>query len=52
MVLKMRPYIEATRQDTLNIPSVLRAEFTREIEEMDKLRTKMNIAIRGENAKQ
>jgi hypothetical protein len=47
----LAPEIEAGRSQTINTPSVMRAEFTREIEELDQLRQKMNENIRGENTK-
>lgn len=51
-VLRIAPNIEAGRQHVLNTPSVIRAEFTRELEVLDELRKKINSNIRGENAKQ
>lgn len=45
-VLKISPEIEAGRQYTVNTPSVIRAEFTREIEELDKFRQQINNNIR------
>lgn len=39
-VIRMAPEIEAGRQYTINIPSVLRAEFTREIDDLNILRGK------------
>lgn len=38
MVLKIRPDIEAGRQYTIKTPSVIRAEFTREIDSLKALR--------------
>ena len=51
MVLKIRPDIEAGRQYTIQTPSVIRAEFTREIEALNELRGKFRDNIRGEEAK-
>lgn len=51
-VLKVAPEIEAGRQHTINTPSVIRAEFTREIEELDRFRQQINQNIRSENTKQ
>jgi len=51
MVLRMRPDIEAGRQYTIQTPSVIRAEFTREIEALNELRGKFRSNIRGEEAK-
>lgn len=48
----MAPEIQAGRQFTINTPSVIRAEFTREIEELDKFRHQINVNIRAENSKQ
>ena len=41
-VLKLRPHIKADRQQTLKTPSVIRAEFTREIEEVSHFRSEVN----------
>ncbi len=51
-VLKIAPEVEAGRQHTINTPSVIRAEFTREIEELDRFRQQINQNIRAENTKQ
>ena len=51
-VLKMRPSIECGRKYTVLTPSIIRAEFTREIEELNKLRAKFRSNIRGEERKQ
>jgi len=39
-ILRMRPHIESGRQYTIKTPSVIRAEFTGEIEELNNLRAK------------
>ena len=51
-VLKMRPHIEAGRQYTVGTPSVIRAEFTREIDALNELRAKFKNNIRNEEDKQ
>jgi len=51
-VLRMRPEIEAGRQYTIQTPSVIRAEFTREIDALNEMRAKFRSNIRGEEAKQ
>lgn len=51
-VLQMRPHIEATRQYAIKTPSVIRAEFTREIEKLDQFRGSVNQRMRDENQKQ
>ena len=51
-VLRMRPDIEAGRQYTVQTPSVIRAEFTREIDQLNELRAKFKENIRNEEAKQ
>lgn len=51
MVLRIRPDIEAGRQYTIQTPSVIRAEFTHEIESLNELRSKFRSNIRGEEAK-
>ena len=48
----MRKDIEAGRQYTVQTPSVIRAEFTREIEKLNDLRGKFKANIRGEEQKQ
>ena len=50
-VLRMRPDIETGRQYTIQTPSVIRAEFTREIEALNELRKKFRSNIRHEEAK-
>lgn len=50
-VLRMRPHIEAGRSYTVQTPSVIRAEFTREIEYLNALRGKFRENIRGEEEK-
>lgn len=51
-VLKMRPFIEAGRSYTIQTPSVIRAEFTREIDSLNDLRGKFRANIATEGAKQ
>jgi len=51
-VLRMRPEIEAGRQFTVQTPSVIRAEFTREIDALNELRSKFRSNIRNEEDKQ
>lgn len=51
MILRMRPDIEAGRQYTVNTPSVIRAEFTREIDTLNNLRQDFRINIRNEEQK-
>ena len=51
-VLRMRPHIEAGRQYTVQTPSVIRAEFTREIDALNELRAKFKANIRNEEDKQ
>ena len=51
-VKKIAPGVEPVRMHVLNTPSVIRVEFTREIEVLDELRKKINANIRGENEKQ
>ena len=51
-VLRMRPYIETGRHYTLQTPSVIRAEFTREIEQLNELRSKFRANIQSEQTKQ
>ena len=50
-VLRMRPDIEAGRQYTIQTPSVIRAEFTREIDALNVLRKKFRDNIRNEEDK-
>lgn len=47
----MRPHIEAGRQYTVQTPSVIRAEFTREIDALNELRAKFKANIRNEEDK-
>jgi len=49
-VLNMRHEVKAKRKAVLKIPSIMRAEFTREIEELNVLRGKMHEQVQGENA--
>jgi len=51
-VLRMRPDIECGRKYTLQTPSIIRAEFTREIEALNELRSKFKANIREEEKKQ
>jgi len=51
-VLKLRPDIAASRSETIKTPSVIRAEFTREIEELTTLRRRIKERIADENDKQ
>jgi hypothetical protein len=51
-VLKLAPGVTANRKITLQNPSVYRAEFDHEIEELRLLRTKLQINIELANAKQ
>ena len=51
-VLRMRPDLEAGRQYTLQTPSVIRAEFTREIDALNELRAKFRDNINSEGQKQ
>jgi len=51
-VLRMRPEIETGRQYTVQTPSVIRAEFTREIDALNELRSKFRSNIRNEEDKQ
>lgn len=50
-VLKCRPEISAKRNDTAKIPSVIRAEFSREIEQLDEFRSALKGNIADENAR-
>jgi len=50
-VLGIRHDIEAKRKMVLRVASVMRAEFTRESEELEKLRGRMNEQVKGENEK-
>ena len=51
-VLKCRPEITAKRKTIIKTPSVMRAEFTREREELDEFRSKLRTNIEQENIKQ
>lgn len=51
-VLKVRPEIVAKRADTIKIPSIIRAEFTREREKLDDFRQNLRGNIAQENEKQ
>lgn len=51
-VLRIAPETEVSRQHVLKTPSVMLAEFTREIAEMDKLRGRMHANVKLENEKQ
>lgn len=50
-VLRMRKDIEAGRQYTVQTPSVIRAEFTREIDALNELRSKFRSNIKNEEQK-
>lgn len=47
-VLRMRKDIEAGRQYTIQTPSVIRAEFSREIDSLNELRSKFRSNIKEE----
>ena len=49
IVLKMRQDTKAYRKEIINTPSIIRAEFTREIEELQRLRDKINVNVQREN---
>ena len=51
-VLAFAPETTATRVEALKTPAIMLAEFTREIEQMDKLRGRMQTNVKAENAKQ
>lgn len=51
-VLAFAPETTATRVEALKTPAIMLAEFTREIEQMDKLRGRMQANVKQENAKQ
>jgi len=51
-VLRMRPEMTCSRPQTLATPSVLRAEFTREIEKQRKFVRSVNERIKDEEKKQ
>jgi hypothetical protein len=48
-VLKCRPEITAKRADTLKLPSIMRAEFTREREVLEEFNSKLKKNIATEN---
>ena len=50
-VLKCRPEITAKRNEVTKIPSIIRAEFTREIEKLDDFRAALKRNIDEENGK-
>ena len=51
-VLKCRPEIVAKRKDIVKIPSIIRAEFSRERENLGFFRSDMKNNIAEENEKQ
>lgn len=51
-VLHVKGDIEAKRKDIIRTPSIRRAEFTREREELDDFRIKLRSNIQSENEKQ
>lgn len=51
-VLKCRPEITAKRAETLKLPSIIRAEFTRERETLEEFRQNLKANISKENASQ
>lgn len=53
-VLKVRDEIRAKRRDTVKLPSIIRAEFTREREKLGEFRGKLkqNMAMENEKQKQ
>jgi len=51
-VLKCRPEITAKRNDAIKIPSIIRAEFTRELEKLDDFKQALKKNIDEENTKQ
>ena len=51
-VLAFAPETTATRVEALKTPAIILAEFTREIEDMDKLRGRMHTNVKSENLKQ
>ena len=51
-VLKCRPEITAKRSETLKLPSVIRAEFTREREKLEDFRADLRHNIREETQRQ
>lgn len=50
-VLAMAPHITCDREGYINTLSITKAEFTREIEELDNFRSKVNSNIRTEKQK-
>lgn len=51
-VLNVAVDIEAQREEALQQPSVLRSEFTREMEDLDVLKQKFNANVKVANEKQ
>lgn len=51
-VLKCRPEIDAKRKEQTKIQSIVRAEFTREREQLEDFRVKLKSNVSNENAKQ
>jgi len=51
MIIAMSHEISGQRQALLGIPSVIRAEFTREREEIDVLRKRISANLKDENKK-
>lgn len=51
-VLKCRPEITAKRKEIIKIPSIIRAEFSREFERLDEFKTSIRANIKEENSKQ
>lgn len=51
-VLKCRPEILAKRNDIVKIPSIMRAEFTREREKLEEFRSSLKTNMKEENDKQ
>lgn len=52
MVMQMRPMIECKRHEIVKIPSVLAAEFEKELDQQYNLKTKLEKNISNENALQ
>mmetsp|Transcript_32634 Transcript_32634/g.44141 ORF Transcript_32634/g.44141 Transcript_32634/m.44141 type:complete len:106 (+) Transcript_32634:872-1189(+) len=52
MVMKISPEIKGQRQALLGIDSVIRAEFTREREQIEQFRSRVKGNLREENDKQ
>jgi hypothetical protein len=51
-VLQLRPLIECNRHEILKIPSVVSAEFEKELDEQVDMKLKLQENIRNENALQ